>query len=105
MRQREGERHIGVGFVVGVAEHHALVASPLFVGVLTVNAAVDVGALLVDGTEDAAAFGFKFILGLGVTDAFDGVANDFLKIDGGRGFNFSRHNHLTGGHEGFASYF
>ena len=48
---------------------------------LAVNATVDVSALFVDGAEDAAAFGFEFVLGFGVADACDGVAHHVLEVD------------------------
>ena len=43
--KRERQRHVAVGLVVGISEHHALVAGALVHGVGTLHAAVDVGAL------------------------------------------------------------
>ena len=52
--QVERNGHVVFGLVASVAEHHALVAGTLVVFLLTAHAAVDVGALLVDGAQYAA---------------------------------------------------
>ena len=104
VRQREGQGHEGVGLVVGIAEHHALVAGTLLLGIGAHHAAVDVGALLVDGGEDAAALGVKLILSLGVANAGDGAAHDGLQVGPGVGPYLAGHHHLTGGDKGFAGH-
>ena len=52
MCQIQTDRHVVLCLVGGVAEHHALVASTLFVLITIVNTTVDIGTLLVDGTQD-----------------------------------------------------
>ena len=53
--QVERNGHVVFGLVAGVQpKHHALVAGTLVVFLLTAHAAVDVGALLVDGAQYAA---------------------------------------------------
>ena len=102
--QGEREGHVAVGLVVGIAEHHALVAGALFVGIDAFHAAVDVFALFVNGREDTAAVCVKLVFGLGVADAADGAAHGVLEVDVGIGLHFTRHHHLAGGDEGFASH-
>ena len=102
--EAEGKRHEVVSFVVGIAEHHALVPCPLCEGiciVFAIHASIDVSALFVDGTEDATTFGFEFIGSFGVADSCDGVSHDLLQVDVGIGAYFARHHHLSRGHEGF----
>ena len=53
MGQVERHRHIVLCLIGGIAKHHALVASSLVIIVLAVHAAVDIGTLLVDGSQDA----------------------------------------------------
>ncbi len=92
--------HVVVGLVDGVAEHHTLVAGALVIGVFARDAAVDVGALLMDGGEDAAAVAVELILRLGVADAVDGVACDGLQVDVHRRAHLTHDDHLSGGVEG-----
>ena len=105
MCQREGQGHEAIGLVVGIAEHHALVAGALQFGGFALHAAVNVGTLVVNGREDATTFGIELVFGLRVADATDGAANCFLQIDVGGRFHLARHHHLTGSYEGFASHF
>ena len=102
--QRNGQRHVGVGFVVSVAEHHALVAGALCHGVASasIHAAVDVGALLVNGAEHAAAFGLKLVGGLGVANAGNGAACGALQVDIGFRLYLAGQHHLACGDECFA---
>ena len=51
--QVKAHGHIVLRLVGGVTEHHTLVAGSLFVLVAVIHTTVDVGTLLVDGTEDA----------------------------------------------------
>ena len=103
--QGEGQGHISVGLVAGVTEHHALVAGTLFLRFGAVNAAVDVCALLMNGREDAAAFGLKLIGGLGVTDAGNGAAHHVLNVYVSLRLYLACHNHLPRRNEGFAGNF
>ena len=52
--QIKTHRHIVLGLVSGIAEHHTLVAGTLLFFVAVIHAAVDVLALFVDGTQDTA---------------------------------------------------
>ena len=103
--QGQGEGHIGVGFVVGIAEHHALVACALVHGVFALHAAVDVGALLVDGAEDAARFGVKLILCLCVANLADGATRHVLQIYVCLRLDFACHNDLSCRDKGLAGHF
>ena len=106
MGQAQRQRHIGVRLVVGISEHHSLVTGPLAHGVArTLHAAVDVGALFVDGTEDAAAVGIELIFGFRITDTADRAPGHFLQVGIRFRFHFSGNDHLSGRHERFASYF
>ena len=51
MGEVEGQRHVVLGLVAGIAKHHSLVAGALLVRILALYASVDVGALLMDGVE------------------------------------------------------
>ena len=53
MSQVQTHGHVVLRLIGGVAKHHALVAGSLFVLITIVNTTVDVGTLLVNGTEDA----------------------------------------------------
>ena len=97
--QVEGQRQIVLGLVGGIAEHHALVAGALTHGILALYAAVDVGALLMDGGEDAAGVGLEHIFALGVADAADGVAGNLGEIHVSLGLHLAGQNDLPCGDE------
>ena len=98
MADFQGKRHVGVGFVGGVAKHNALVASSLLFFRGAVYTLVDVGRLLVNRAEYPAGSRFKHVLGLRVANAANNVAGNFTGINVGAGLNFSGKHHLTGGH-------
>ena len=54
VRKRQGERHVILRVAAGVTEHHSLVAGTLFLFARAHDAAVDVGALVVDGRNHPA---------------------------------------------------
>ena len=54
MSQVKTDGHVTLRLIGGIAEHHALVACSLLVFVAVIYTAVDIGALLMDGTQDAA---------------------------------------------------
>ena len=83
MAQVEGQRHVVGGLVAGVAEHHALVAGALVLGIIALYAAVDVGALLVEGREHSARFGFEFKLAAVVAYVLDDLACDLHEVNVG----------------------
>ena len=102
--QVQGQRHVVLRLVGGVAKHHALVAGALVLAVLTVDAAVDVVALFVDGGEHAAGVALEHVLTLGVSDAVDDLAGNALQVDVGLGLHFAGQHHLSGGDERFAGH-
>jgi len=59
--QVEGDGHIVLRLIGGIAEHHALVACSLLFFIAVIYATVDVGTLLVDGTQDAAGVAVELI--------------------------------------------
>ena len=97
--------HVVLGLIGGIAEHHALVAGTLFHGVLALHAAVDVGALLVNGAQHAARVALEHVLALGITDFLDDLAGNELEVHIGFGFHFTCQYYLSGSHQRFASYF
>ena len=100
----QGKRHVGIGFVGGVAKHNALVASALLFFRRAVYTLVDVGRLLVNRAEYPAGSRFKHVLRFRVANAANYVARNFTGIDVGAGLNFSGKHHLTGGYQGFAGH-
>ena len=88
----------------GVAEHHALVARALVLGILADHAARDVGTLLVDGVQNAAAVRVELVFCFRVADAADGVAHDGLQVDISRRAYFAGHDDLSRGDECFAGH-
>ena len=102
VREDQRRRHVFAGLVAGVAEHDALVAGTLRILLLAHDTLVDVGRLLVDGREDAARRGIELIGALVVADPVDHAAGYPLHIDIGLRAHLARHNHQTGGAEGFA---
>ena len=79
--QGEGQGHVLLGVVAGVAEHHALVAGALLLLLLADYTAVDVGGLLVHGGEDAAGLGVEHVVGLGVADLLYHAAGHVLDVN------------------------
>ena len=88
MRERDRERHQLRRLAAREPEHHSLVAGALLVAVARVarlerlvDAALDVGALLVDRDERAAGAVVEAVAGVGVADLADRVADDGLELD------------------------
>ena len=97
MGQLDGERHIGVHLVAGIAEHHPLVARALVLLFLAHHALVDVAALPVDGGKHPARVGLEHILALGVANAADDIAHGVLYLDIAVARHFTAHHHKTSG--------
>src|SRR5660397_135333 len=98
MRQVQRQRHVVVGFVGGVTEHHALVPGTLVHRVQfgsTVNTTVDVGRLLVDGRKHTAGISFEHVLAFGIAYAVDDFTGNILQVHVGTGFYFAGQNYLT----------
>ena len=88
-----GQRHELGRLAAGEAEHHPLVAGTQLEGrgrvvadlERRVDALGDVGRLLLDRDERAAGQVVEAVVGAGVADVADGVADDRLEVDvGGR---------------------
>ena len=77
----ERGRHVVLGLVYGIAEHHALVARALLIFLLARHATVYVVALLVYGGENAARIAVELIFRLGVANLVDGLARNCLQVD------------------------
>ncbi len=99
------KRHVVLRFVGGIAEHHSLVSGTLLHRVLTLHAAVDVGALLVDGAQHAARVALEHVLAFGIADFLDYFACDEGHVNVRFGFHFSSQHYLPGSNQSFASYF
>ena len=67
--------------------------------------AVDVGALLMHGRENAAGVAVEAEVTAVVADLVDHAAADVLEVDIGLALDFSGHDHLACGDESFACYF
>ncbi len=100
----QGQGHVGVRIAAGVAEHHALVAGALVLGLLALHALVDIRALLMDGAEHAAAVRLEHVLAFGVPDAADHVTCDLLHVEVGFALHLTGQHHLPGGDQGFAGH-
>ena len=110
VRQPDRDRHVGGGFVAGVAEHQALVAGALQVVVVLLaafaglqgveDAAGDVVGLLADGDGDAAAGAVESVGRGVVADAQDGLADDLRDFDVGVGGDLAGHVDQAGGGQG-----
>jgi hypothetical protein len=99
--QRGG--HVFARFVAGVTEHDALVAGALLVVALH-HALVDVGALFVDGGENAAGVAVEHVVAPGVPDAVDYASCDVLYVHVRLRTYLARNDHQTCGTEGFAGH-
>ncbi len=102
--QLEGQWHAVVGLVGSITKHHTLIASTLLLWYATLNATVDVSALCMKGREDAATLAVELVLGLGVADLLDSLANSITQFDVGRGLDLAGNDYLTGSNEGLTSY-
>ena len=97
--ERQGQE--GGRLVGGVAEHHALVPGALELGCLAADAAAYVGALLVDGVEDAYGVAVEAVGAAGVADLLDDAAHGLLYVDVCLGVDLSGDDGLAGGDEAF----
>ena len=95
VKQRCGHQHIG--FVSGVTEHQALVASALIFGLGTVNALINVDRLFADGVEHGTAGAVKTDVRAVVANTADYVADDVFQIHIAGGGDFTGYD----GHAGF----
>ena len=86
--QHDGQRHPLASLVGGVAEHHALVAGPLLLGLPRIHAHGDVGRLLVDRGEHRAGPSIEPVGRVGVADVLDGLPHQIgdVHVRGRRDF-------------------
>ncbi len=106
VREVDRRRHEAVGFVGGIAEHQALVARTLLLGVLAIHALVDVRRLLADQVEHATGLAVEADVGTVVADVQNDLAGQRFQIDPGTGGHFAGHDrnagldHRLAGHAG-----
>ena len=105
MAQVQRERHVRIRVAAGVAEHHALVARTLVLGLLAHHTLVDVRALLVNGAEHPAGISFEHVFAARVADAADHFPSDLLHVQVCVALHLAGKYHLPGGHQCFAGHF
>ena len=92
MRENHRQRHALLGLIGGIAEHQTLISGPdVVVGLLLVHSLGDIGRLLFDGDEDVHGLVVEAFLRGIVADLFDGVTDDLLIVEVGRGGDLSAH--------------
>ena len=104
VRVMNRRRHVGIGFVGGIAEHQALVAGPLILGFGTIDPLGDVHALLADQVEHAAGVAIEAHVRRGIADIVDDATNQIFQVDPGGGRDFAGHDGDTGLDHGFAGH-
>ncbi|MNV29696.1 hypothetical protein D3C71_1209300 [compost metagenome] len=109
VRVVERRRHEFRGFVAGVAEHQALVASALFFQLLgllaaAINAGSDVYRLLAQHVDDGAGVAVEADVRVVVADRVDDVAGQVFDVDPRRGGDFAGDDGRTGLDQGFAGH-
>ena len=106
VRQVDRQRHETVGLLAGEAEHHALIAGALRLLRLAHHAARDVGRLLVQQVDHAAAVAIEAHRRVVVTDPQDRVAHGLLDVELLLGvvveLDLARNDRLRGGHQRLA---
>ena len=95
VREVERQRHAVFRLVGGIAKHHALVASTLFLWVFALHTAVDVATLLMNGIEHSTALSVELIGRLRVANAVDSVASYLLDINVCIALHLACHYHLA----------
>ena len=102
----DGGRHHVRSFIAGVAEHHALVAGPLFgeaahpLG----HALRDVRGLPVDADHHLRVVGAEPHRGVVIADFPDRIQRDILPVHLGTGGDFPRDHHQVGGGQRFTGH-
>ena len=104
VRERDGRRHQHVGLVGRVAEHQTLIARALLALVLAVDALGDVGRLLADDVEHAAARAVEAHVRGVVADVEHGLAHQRLHIDPGARGDLAGDDHHAGLDQGLAGH-
>ena len=111
--QRDGQRHQLGGLVAGVAEHHALVPSPVVQAVVLgallglqtlVHAHGDVGGLLIDGGDHRACVTIKAELGPVIADLLHNLSGDLWDVHITGGSDLPHHVDQAGGRRGLTGH-
>ena len=96
MGQGDRQGHQLGGFAAGEADHHPLVAGAQFV-VALIHAHGDIRRLLLDADEGAAGFVVEAVVGVGIADLFDRLADHGLEVHVRRGRDLTQDQHDAGG--------
>ncbi|MNI35370.1 hypothetical protein D3C73_893930 [compost metagenome] len=104
VRQVDRRRHVAVGFVGGIAEHQALVASAHFFRLLAVNALGDVRGLLADQVQHAAGGAVEADFGAVIADVHDDLAGQRFQVDPGAGGDLAGNDGNAGLDHGLAGH-
>ena len=99
VREHDRERHQLRRLAAGEAEHQSLIA-----GAAGVDALRDVGRLRVDRRDHRARLAVEAVLGAGVADVFDGVADDGGEVDVRLCGDLAGDHRQTGGNERLAGH-
>ncbi len=92
--ENDGERHILLRLVGGIAEHDSLVTGTVGLEVTMVETLGNVGRLLLDGDEDVAGLVVEALFRRVVADLLDGVTDDLLEVEVGLGGDLTEnHDH------------
>mmetsp|Transcript_26068 Transcript_26068/g.55860 ORF Transcript_26068/g.55860 Transcript_26068/m.55860 type:complete len:308 (-) Transcript_26068:157-1080(-) len=92
--QHVRQRHKGFRLVRGITKHDSLIAGAEIFHLLRVDRLGNVRRLFLDGHNDVAGLIIKALGGIVVSDVLNGIADDLLVVDGGRGSDFSEnHDH------------
>ena len=102
VRQRNGERHIFLRFIAGIAEHHALIARALIFIHLAIYALRDIGGLIIDADQYAAAVAVEAEFRAVIADFNHLFAHDLIDRYIGTGADFAHHQHEAGRSGAFA---
>ena len=97
MREHNGQGHELIGFVAGIAEHQALIASAA-----GIHAHGDIRRLALERRDYGAGVGVETILRARIADFANHPAHDFAVIEDCGGGDFSRDHGQARGHQRFA---
>ena len=90
----DGEGHVLLSLVGGIAEHDTLITSTMVLEVTVVKALGNIGGLLLDGDENVASLVVKALGGVVVANLLDGLADDLLVVELGLGGDLTEdHDH------------
>jgi len=102
VRIADRRRHQARRLIAGIAEHEALVAGTLFLGLLRSTPHRDVGRLLADDVQHAAGAPVEADVRRGIADIGDDAADEVFEIHPGFGRDFAGHDRNAGLDQRFA---